>query len=133
MADYGDLAKGLIQKYLPSFGSFGTTVLYRSMGAMLYNPDTGQTTPSPIVEFDIYGIIIPFSQTANQSGNRQFDDIVVLSVDRKIILAAADMAVEARVADQVEFNGETWRVIGVQADPKPAHYSLHIRPSGVVA
>jgi hypothetical protein len=130
MADYGDLAQSLFQKYLPKFGSFGRYVNYRVMPTAAYDPADGSVDAAPTMEFVVYGLLMTFGSITGAGKTRQIDDRVPLNIDREFIVAAADMPVEPNIGDQILADGKLWRVLAINPDPKPATYSMHVRPWG---
>lgn len=127
MPDYGQLAYDKVNQYLsePYFGSFGGIITYKSTADAVYNPDDGLVDPGTSVDTDLYGIFLTLNR---QGGDFQIDDVNVLTIDRKFLFAAAQIETIPKVGDLIEWDADTWRVMGINQDPKPAHYSLHVRP-----
>lgn len=131
MVDYAEIAKAKTQQYFPKFGSFRRLVTYRVMASAGYDPSTGNVTHGVTFEHSLYVIFLSFGQTGNTSADREFDDVPILSIDRKVLIPAGDLPVAPVKGDQISEDGKLWRVIGINNDPKPALYSLHVRPWGV--
>jgi len=128
MADYGELARAQVQKHFPKFGSFRRYVTYTSKpGRDGYNADNGVVTPNLGGTKELWVIFLAFGQQRGMA-DKQFDDEPVLAKDRKVIFPAADLPFIPTAGDLIESEGVTWRVMGVNDDPKPAHFALHARP-----
>lgn len=128
MADYGDLARAQVQKHFPKFGTFRRSVTYNSKGNDLYDTTTGVVTPDPGGTATLFVIFLSFGILRTSAAERQIDDAPVLAQDRKVIFPAADLPYTPKVGDIITEGSTQWRVIGVNDDPKPAHYALHVRP-----
>ena len=128
MADPGELAKSLLQKNFPKFGSFRRYVTYVVKNKDGYNAGTGVVTPNPGGSHPLWMIFLSYGSTITQSAEMENDDQVILSVDRKAVFPSADLPVIPKKGDQIQDGAVLWRVMGINDDPKPAHYALHCRP-----
>lgn len=129
MADYGELARAQVQKHFPKFGSFRREVTYTSKTTRDdYNPTSGVVTPGGSGTATLWVIFLSFGITQTRAAERERDDIEVLNKDRKVVFPAADLPFVPAIGDLIDSEGVTWRVMGVNDDPKPAHWALHARP-----
>ncbi len=126
--DPGQLAATLLHKNFNKFGTFLTSVVYSSITAPTYSATTGVVTPGTDVDYNIDVAMLPFSMTKNQSTFRYNDNDVIPSLDVKVLFPALSLAAVPKVGDYVTKSaGQVWKVIGVNSDPKPAHWNLHCR------
>lgn len=126
--DPGQLAAELLNKNFDKFGSFLTQVTYSAISSASYNATTGVVTPGPDVDYVISVAMLPFSVTKNQSTFKYYDNEVIYSIDLKVLFPALYLPVVPKIGDFItKATGQVWKVIGVNSDPKPAHWNLHCR------
>ena len=128
MADYAKLAQDLLQSKFPLFGGFRRYTEYQSMQTPEYDVSDGSVDKGTPTKYYLWIILGGFSFTKNQSTIKQNDITPVLGNDRSALFPALDLAVVPKIGDQMIVDLITYRVIGLNADPAPAHRNLHIRP-----
>lgn len=107
------------------------SVTYRQKANVGYDASDGTITDGGDQDFPgLLVMIASYSATANQSGNMEVTDEVVLKIDRKIVFPALDLPVDPKVNDQIIHGSILYRVIGTQSDPGPTVRILHCRPIG---
>lgn len=125
MADPGKLAAELLQKNFHLFGSFRKRCRYDSVDNSVY--DSHNRTSTPVIKSSQEGVYIIFD---DMSGTTAFDNVAILQTDKVAIFPSLDLNAVPNIGDIIEDeDGVTWTVQNMVQDPKPAHYSLHVRPS----
>jgi hypothetical protein len=126
MADPGKLARDLIQKHFPKFGSIRRLCTYKAIPDPTYDVDTKTVSAVATTAASIYIVFDDIKV-------KQDDDITTLSIDRLAIFPKQDLSVAPRVGDTIDDDESiVWNVIGLGKDPAGAAHSLHIRPVGPV-
>lgn len=126
MADPGKLARDLIQKHFPKFGSIRRLCTYKALPDPAYDVDTKAVTAVATTTASIYIIF-------DEIKVKQDDDVPILSIDRLAIFPKLDLSITPRVGDTIDDDeGIIWSVVGLGKDPASAAHSLHIRPVGPV-
>jgi len=131
MSDPGVLARTLIQKYFPKFGTIRKQIEYRKMSDTNYTPGNIQVSVLSSHTLDV--IWDEFSFTSTMAALLQKDDSAILDVDKKVIFPALDLPVSPALTDRiVDDSGDTWAIMAIAADPADAHFELHVRPIAYV-
>ena len=130
MTDPGLLAAQLLQRNWHKFGTFRTKCTFKEMGDATKNTATGVVTPVEVSSTpDRYFIFDEFNFTQTQAGVIKAGEAKIESIDKIAMIPSLDLPSVPKIADLIiDDEDVTWRVMAIGGDPKPAHYSLHVRP-----
>jgi len=127
MNDPGQLAKDLLQKHFPKFGTFRQACAYAEHGEPVYDANSGLNTRTVLSTTSIEIIFADISE-ANK-GVMMVSNVPVESRDRQAIFPSADLGFDPKVADSIfDASNVEWMVMAIGSDPKPAIFQLHVRP-----
>ncbi len=104
------------------------TCTYQQMPDPDYDANAGEPVDQdPISETHIEVVFDQFS-------NMVIDGEAIRVIDREALFPTMDLPVVPRINDRIVDPSTTvWRVVsGAPSDPADAHYSLHVRPVGVL-
>jgi hypothetical protein len=112
--------RAIVADAMTAFDDLQVTVtLTHQTGAGTYDPATGETA----------GGTATYTPRAVLGSYRTFeiDGQNIRPNDKKVLIAANDLAVTPGVDDAVTISGETWVVVDVKTDPASAMWVLRVR------
>lgn len=128
MADPYDVLRLAVQKQFPKLGKIRKKCTYKSMGDSTVNADRSVSREVRSTEA-VSIVFAEFNSTINQSGTALVPDQQILKIDRQAIFPVLDLVAVPEIGDIItDQEGKTWAVVGLNEDPAPAAYALHVRP-----
>jgi hypothetical protein len=119
---YKALVDSMVSNALSTIGDLANVVTLVKRGAGVYDPDTGETTPSTVSYPDITCAMPGFSAEEKDT------DIIILT-DKKGLIARLDLpvGVEIEKNDEIHQGSVKWDVRRILSVPGDSLYKLHLR------
>jgi hypothetical protein len=118
---------GLASKLINKFGS---TIVITTVTAGTYDPATSTQTGGSSVNTTLKGVIEEYAESIRFLGDKLQANSSIIEGDKKITIAAQDVAAKPNVGDKCQALGVQYTILGVasqQSTEATALYVLHVR------